>query len=68
MSAAVNVCRYHLIHAFQDGARPHTAQLNKRVFAAHGKMKQFEIEVVAQPAQNPDLNVDKLALFLQLAD
>ena len=52
----------------QDGARIHTAQLNKQVFSVHGKMKRFEIEVLAQPVQNPDMNVGKLAFFLQLPD
>ena len=47
-------------------AQPHTVQLNKRVFAAHSKMKQFEIEVVLQPAQSPDLNVDGLATACRL--
>ena len=51
-----------------DGERAHTAQLNKQVFTAHCKIKRFEIEVAAQPVQNPELNVDKLAFFLQLAD
>ena len=41
-----------------DGARPHTALVNQRVFTSHGKMKQFNLNVVVQPAQSPDLNVD----------
>ena len=41
-----------------DGARPHTALVNQRVLASHGKTKQFNLNVVVQPAQNPDLNVD----------
>ena len=46
-----------------DGARPSTALVNQRVFASHGKMKQFNLNVVVQPAQSPDLNVDDLAFF-----
>ena len=41
-----------------DGARPHTALVNQRVFASHGKMKQFNLNIVVQPAQSPDLNID----------
>ena len=49
-----------------DGARPHTALVNQRVFASHGKMKQFNLHVVVQPAQRPDLNVDDLDFFRSL--
>ena len=49
-----------------DGARPHTALVNQRVFASHGKMKQFDLNVVVQPEQSPDLNVDDLAFFRSL--
>ena len=44
-----------------DGARPHTAELNQRVLAQHSKKCNFVIDVVVQPAQSPDLNVDDLA-------
>ena len=54
------------LHYQHDGARPHTAQVNQRVFASHGKMKDFNIQVVVQPAQSPDLNVDDLAFFHSL--
>ena len=49
-----------------DGARPHTARVNTQVFVSHGKMKGFSIEVVVQPAQSPDLNVDDLTFFNSL--
>ena len=49
-----------------DGARPHTARVNTLGFASHGKMKGFSIEVVVQPDQSPDLNVDDLAFFNSL--
>ena len=49
-----------------DGARPHTARVNTQVFASHGKMKGSSIEIVVQPAQSPDLNVDDLAFFNSL--
>ena len=44
-----------------DGARPHTVELNRRVFAQHSKKCNFVFDVVVQPAQSPDLNVDDLA-------
>lgn len=49
-----------------DGARPHTSKENTRAFACHSKMRGFKIEVVVQPAQSPDLNVDDLAFFRSL--
>ena len=49
-----------------DGAHPHTAKINTLVFAAQGKSKAFDIQVVVQSAQNPDLNVDNLVFFHSL--
>ena len=49
-----------------DGARPHTAKINKQTFARQSKMKGFKIEVFVQPPQRPDLNVDDLAFFHSL--
>lgn len=49
-----------------DGARPHTAQVNRRVFAVHGEKSGFCINVVVQPALSPDVNVDDLAFFASL--
>ena len=36
------------------------------MFAAQGKAKGFDIQVVVQPAQSPDLNVDHLVFFHSL--
>ena len=49
-----------------DGARPHTAKANERVWATHGAMKGFQIRVVTQPAQSPDLNINDLCFFRSL--
>ena len=49
-----------------NGARPHTAELNRRVFAQQSKKCNFVIDVMVQPAQLPDLNVDDLAFFHSL--
>lgn len=54
------------LHYQHDGARPHTAKTNTRAFASHSKMRGFRINVVVQPAQSPDLNVDDLAFFNSL--
>ena len=50
----------------QNAARPHTARVKTQVFASHGKMKGFSIEVVVQPAQSPNLNVYDFAFFNSL--
>ena len=49
-----------------DGAQPHTAELNRLVLAQHSKKCNFVIDVVVQPSQSPDLNVDDLAFFHSL--
>ena len=49
-----------------DGARPHTAKKNTQVWATHGAMKGFDIRVVTQPAQSPDLNINDLCFFRSL--
>lgn len=49
-----------------DGARPHTARANERSFATQSKMRGFRIQVLVQPAQSPDVNVDDLAFFHSL--
>ena len=49
-----------------DGARPHTAAKNEKQWSLHGKRKGFDIRVVTQPAQSPDLNVNDLAFFASL--
>ena len=49
-----------------DGATPHDCDKNKRVWAQNRRMKGFDILVVKQPAQSPDLNVCDLAFFNSL--
>lgn len=49
-----------------DGAKPHVAKANQRNWAKHGRMKGYDIRVVTQPAQSPDLNVNDLAFFASL--
>jgi hypothetical protein len=48
----------------QDGARPHTGKRNIERFNDLGQRDGWNnIEVVAQPAQSPDLFVNDLSLF-----
>ena len=49
-----------------DGASPHTARANVKQWACHGAKKKFKIEVITQPPQSPDLNVNELAFFSSL--
>ena len=49
-----------------DGARPHTAKANQQHWIRHGAKKGFNIRVVTQPAQSPDLNCNDLAFFASL--
>ena len=46
--------------------QPHTAKKNEKHWATQGKKKGFDIRVVTQPAQSPDLNVNDLAFFASL--
>ena len=55
-----------VLHYQHDGARPHTERVNTQLFRSHGAMKGFNIQVLVQPAQSPDLNVDDLAFFRSL--
>ena len=48
-----------------DRARPHTAKSNEKNWARHGAQKGFDIRVVTQPAQSPDLNANDLAFFCE---
>ena len=41
-------------------------KLNARAFAAQGKAKGPDIQIVVQPGQNPDVNADDLAFFYSL--
>ena len=45
-----------------NGASPHTARANVKQWGCHGA-KKFKIEVITQPPQSPDLNVNDLAFF-----
>ena len=49
-----------------DGAAPHTAKANERHWATHGRKSGFDIRVITQPAQSPDLNCNDLAFFASL--
>ena len=49
-----------------DAASPHTARANLQHWRRHGNMKGFTIEVVVQPPQSPNLNVNDLAFFSSL--
>ena len=49
-----------------DGARPHTAAKIQPVLKREGKKGGFVIQVVVQPAQSPDHNVDDLGFFASL--
>ena len=55
-----------VLHYQHDGARQHTARVNTQLFRSHGAMKGFNIQVLVQPAQSPDLNGDDLAFFRSL--
>ena len=55
-----------VLHYQHDGARPHTERVNTQLFRSHGAMKGLRIQVLVQPAQSPDLNVDDLAFFRSL--
>ena len=49
-----------------DGARPHTARATTRSFATQSKTKGFHIQILVQPGQSPDLNIDDLVFFASL--
>ena len=49
-----------------DNASPHTSRANLQHWRRHGNMKGFTIEVVVQPPQSRDLNVNDLAFFSSL--
>ena len=50
----------------QDGARPHTTDANLQHFAREGAKYGFNIIVITQSAQSPDLNYCDLAFFNSL--
>jgi hypothetical protein len=47
----------------QDGARAHTGRGNVEKFNELGREGGWHIEVVTQPAQSPDLNINDLGFF-----
>ena len=53
-----------------DGAKPHTAKTTAAAikrYQMEAAKRGFDIEVVTQPAQSPDLNMDDLSFFHSLA-
>ena len=53
-----------------DGARPHTAKTTMdqiKKYQTSAAKRGWDIEVVTQPAQSPDLNMDDLSFFRSLA-
>jgi hypothetical protein len=47
----------------QDGAAPHTGKGNMDYFDIHGRKNGWNIKVITQPAQSPDLNINDLGFF-----
>ena len=56
----------HTLYYQHEGASPHIARANLQHWRRHGNMKGFTTEVVVQPVQSPDLNVNDLAFFSSL--
>ena len=50
----------------QDGAKPHTGRGNLDFFRERGQRDGFNITVVTQPAQSPDMNINDLGFFRSL--
>jgi hypothetical protein len=51
------------IYVQQDGATPHTAAANEAFFQQERRKRGFDIRVVTQPAQSPDLNFNDCSFF-----
>ena len=49
-----------------NGVHPHTAKANEQYWSQHGAKKGFNIQVVMQAAQSPDLNRNDLGFFASL--
>lgn len=49
-----------------DGASPHHTQGNRDAFAAAGVLDGWQIRLVQQPANSPDLNILDLGFFASL--
>ena len=58
--------RGHPVIVQQDGAPPHTGHDNVEFFNNKGHKDGWNITVVTQPAQSPDLNVNDLGIFRSL--
>jgi hypothetical protein len=56
-------CFEELLIVQQDGARAHTGKGNVDRFNELGREDGWNIQVVTQPAQSPDLNVNDLGFF-----
>ena len=50
----------------QDGASPHKGNGNIEYFNTEGRKDGWNITVITQPAQSPDLNINDLAFFRSL--
>ena len=50
----------------QDGASPHTGKNDPEIRNSAGMGRGWMVELVTQPAQSPDLNVNDLGFFASL--
>ena len=50
----------------QDDASPHTGKNNPEILNSAGMGRGWMVELVTQPAQSPDLNVNVLGFFASL--
>ena len=50
----------------QDGASPHTGKNNPEILSSAGMGRGWMVDLVMQPAQSPDLNVNDLGFFASL--
>ncbi|CAB1098721.1 unnamed protein product [Ectocarpus sp. CCAP 1310/34] len=50
----------------QDGASPHTGKGNPEILNSAGIARGWLVELVTQPAQSPDLNINDLGCFASL--
>ncbi|CAM9154592.1 unnamed protein product, partial [Sphacelaria rigidula] len=56
----------HTLVVQQDGASPHTGTGNPEILNSAGMGKGWLAELVAQPSQSPDLNINDLGFFASL--
>ena len=56
----------HPVIVQQDGAPPHTGHGNVDFCNQEGQKDGWNIEVLTQPAQSPDLNVNDLGFYCSL--